>query len=405
MEVGRLNRSSGSHNGALQHKGAAMKPDRILQTIDKVLTSAGLDTSTGPLSQISTTIRRALEVAGVVRPDASAQPPAARPSASPKAALNRVLPLTGAVSPAVAGAEPTASRSQFLTLKHSNHHASRCFKLFIPSTYANQPMPLIVMLHGCKQNPDDFAAGTRMNGLAEQHGFLVAYPEQSARDNGANCWNWFERAQQSRDGIEPASIAGIVGQIGSAYQVDASRVFVAGLSAGAAMAVILGATYPEVFAGVAAHSGLPLGAAHSVVSAFAAMQRTPEALDPDRTCAALPTIVIYGDADSTVRAANGAAIVAQSVAAYSQARMPLQKRTGTAMRSVGNTCSTTEYVAADGGVRVAECVVHGGNHAWFGGSNTGTYTDANGPDASAEIVRFFLLSQPQPQLQPPAPQA
>jgi poly(hydroxyalkanoate) depolymerase family esterase len=323
---------------------------------------------------------------------APAAPPMSPPTAPP-------IP-----APTAANAHPAAHRqampqpggSQFLAMAHSNYRASRAFKLFVPASYAGVPMPLLVMLHGCKQNPDDFAAGTRMNALAEQHGFLVAYPAQTMRDNLANCWNWFERAQQVRGGVEPELIAGIVAQIGIAYAVESSRVFVAGLSAGAAMAVILGATYPEVFAGVAAHSGLPLGAAHDVASAFSAMQGAAAATAAATRQPAVPTLVIYGDADPTVAPGNGAAVVAQSVRAHGRSNTPLQAQPrSSADASVGTaaslrTSTTTDYRDASGRLRVSECVVHGGKHSWFGGSAQGSYTDANGPDASAEIVRFFL---------------
>ena len=365
-------------------------------------------------------------VTSTTAPTATATPTAAPPQAPPRSATAFRAPLPAAQpatppaptsapsSPTTASpsarqssppadthlsrhgkAVPAPGRSEFLALSHSNHRASRAFKLFVPATYAGAPMPLIVMLHGCKQNPDDFAAGTRMNELAEQHGFLVAYPAQTVRDNMANCWNWFERAQQVKGGVEPELIAGIVGQIISSHEVDASRVFVAGLSAGAAMAVILGAAYPEVFAGVAVHSGLPLGAAHDVASAFSAMQGAASSSATTRVQPAVPTIVIYGDADQTVAPGNGAAVVAQSLRAYAQSNTPLQAqpRASTAAASLRSSV-TTDYLDAEGRARVTECVVHGGKHTWFGGSAQGSYTDAHGPDASAEIVRFFLQPPP-----------
>jgi poly(hydroxyalkanoate) depolymerase family esterase len=284
---------------------------------------------------------------------------------------------------------------QFLTLSHVNGKGSRGYKLFIPSAYADKPLPLVVMLHGCKQNPDDFARGTRMNALAQQHGFMVAYPAQTARNNGANCWNWFERHEQHREGVEPSLIAGIVNDIGSAYAVDESRVFVAGLSAGAAMAVILGATYPDVFSAVAAHSGLPVGAAHDVASAFAAMQgrNAPTAAAGNRF--AVPTLVIHGDADHTVASSNGATIVDQAIKQFSASNTPLQKNQRSNELRNGKRYSATEYTDIYGNNRVEEWVVHGGAHNWFGGSAEGSYTDPLGPDASAEIVRFFLAQKPQ----------
>ncbi|MEO5695572.1 MAG: PHB depolymerase family esterase [Burkholderiaceae bacterium] len=292
--------------------------------------------------------------------------------------------------------DPAQEHGRFTSHTHAIGSASRAYKLYVPASYGEQPMPLILMLHGCKQNPDDFAAGTRMNELAEEHGFLVAYPAQTARDNGANCWNWFNRSEQTRDGEEPSLLAGIVEQIAASHRVDATRVYVAGLSAGASMAVILGVTHPEVFTAVGAHSGLPLGAAHDVPSAFAAMQGMRAGL-PGQTPAtpvnrrAVPTIVFHGDADTTVTASNGGDIVAQAVDAFGNGSgTTLMKHVLPKTADAGRASTTTRYVDAAGQARVERWDVHGGSHAWFGGSSAGSYTDATGPDASAEMVRFFL---------------
>ncbi|MBH1958269.1 MAG: PHB depolymerase family esterase, partial [Burkholderiales bacterium] len=249
-----------------------------------------------------------------------------------------------------------------------------------------EPVPMIVMLHGCQQGPEDFALGTRMNKLADQHGFLVAYPRQTSRSNGANCWNWFEPSEQVSGGHEPSLIAGIVDAVGQDFAVDQSRVFVAGLSAGAAMAIILGQTYPEVFAGVAAHSGLPFRAAHDVMSAFSAMRGQgssdgmPGVVHEGRP---IRTFVLHGDADATVDIANGLAITQHAVAAFQNAKQPIAM---SARSKEGN----INFVSSSGQVMVRECIVAGGGHAWFGGNSEGSYTQDGGPDASAEIVRFFL---------------
>lgn len=355
------------------HIGSPVKsiasPEKISQTIDRALDAAGLLRNGGPHDSIRQTIDSALRAAGLA-PSANAD----------------VLPDIDA--PAV------GDDGQFVTRCHTSAHGSRLYKLFVPSCHDSgngAPLPLVVMLHGCKQNPDDFAAGTRMNQLAEQHGFLVAYPAQTARANGSNCWNWFERAHQHRGGAEPSLLAGIVADVARTHAVDDGRVFAAGLSAGAAMAVILAREYPELFAAVAVHSGLPAGAAHDVPSAFAAMQgrgasdaQTPS---PPR---AVPTIVFHGDADATVTAVNGAAVAGQAVSAFERQRAPLRRITEIAASAGGKHCTVTRFVDADGDSAVEEWVVHGGAHAWFGGSAAGSYTDPRGPDASAEIVRFFL---------------
>ena len=344
-----------------------MSIDSISQTIDRALTAAGLNTRSGPIQTVTATIERALAAAGI--------------------AQRRVAP-----APTAAHATTTTATGtgQFLALSHADGKTKRSYKLYVPSTYAGKPMPLIVMLHGCKQNPDDFAAGTRMNELAERDGFLVAYPAQTARENGANCWNWFEPAQQARDGAEPSIIAGIVDAIGASHEVDASRVFVAGLSAGAAMAVILGATYPEVFAGVGAHSGLPVGAAHDVPTAFSAMAGRRARSRNSVRGVGVPTIVFHGDADTTVASSNGQAIVEEAIAAFARSETTLRKVSGDGPARDGANWSTTNYVDAVGRHRVEAWTVRGGAHTWFGGSPEGSYTDAGGPDASAEMVRFFL---------------
>ncbi|MEP7284099.1 MAG: PHB depolymerase family esterase, partial [Rubrivivax sp.] len=212
------------------------------------------------------------------------------------------------------------------------------------------------------------------------------------RANGSNCWNWFEPAQQERAGEEPSVLAGIIGDIGHHHPVQAGRVFVAGLSAGAAMAVILGRTYPELFAGVAAHSGLPVGAASDVSSAFAAMQGRGAAQDrAGHGGPGVRTIVFHGDADATVTSPNGEAIVTQAVDAYARSGAPLRKQTRLDAVVGGRRCTTTEFTGSSGESTMVEAwTVHGGAHAWYGGSPAGSFTDAAGPDASSEIVRFFL---------------
>lgn len=354
----------------------------ISHTIDRALTAAGLTTKTGPLKGVTETIEKALAAAGLSRLRVASPRPA-----SPLFRTPRPMAPDGSTNQRTS---PVAGVGQFLTLSHGSGAASRAYKLYVPSGHGGEPLPLIVMLHGCKQNPDDFAAGTRMNELAERDGFLVAYPSQTARENGANCWNWFDPSEQSRDGVEPSLIAGIVGEIRRSYEVDESRVFVAGLSAGAAMAVILGATHPEIFAGVAAHSGLPSGAAHDVQSAFSAMQGRAAPPRRDMRRPAVPTIVIHGDTDATVSSSNGDAIVEQAVLAHAQSNQALLKRTRLGSSVAGKTVTTTDFVDGDGNPRVEAWAVHGGAHAWFGGNPEGSYTDPTGPDASEEIVRFFL---------------
>ncbi len=240
------------------------------------------------------------------------------------------------------------------------------------------------MLHGCTQSPDDFAAGTRMNESAEEQVFLVAYPEQTQAANGQKCWNWFNPRDQTHGAGEPSLIAGITKRVMADYAVDPRRVYAAGLSAGGAAAAVLAATYPGVFAAVGVHSGLPCGAAHDVPSAFAAMQRGGAAGASPRASRLVPTIVFHGDRDATVNKLNGDAVVAQAGQGAS-----LSARRARGQVPGGYSFDHTVWTDNTGRSMVEQYVVHGAGHAWFGGSPTGTYTDPRGPNATAEMVRFF----------------
>jgi poly(hydroxyalkanoate) depolymerase family esterase len=244
-----------------------------------------------------------------------------------------------------------------------------------------------------------------MNALADQHGFLVIYPAQAANANGSRCWNWFRPEDQIRDSGEPSLIAGITREVASAYRVDARRTFVAGMSAGASMAVILGAMYPELYFAVGAHSGLPYGAAHDMPSAFSAMQggavlpgrfQPPSAAPPDRAQApsSTPTIVFHGDNDRTVNARNADAIVEQVTVAGSD-RQPLRANVQTGTAPGGRRYRRTDYLDHANQTVVEHWMVHGAGHAWSGGSPNGSFTDPAGPDASAEMVRFFFSRRPE----------
>ncbi|RYE75725.1 MAG: PHB depolymerase family esterase, partial [Oxalobacteraceae bacterium] len=252
----------------------------------------------------------------------------------------------------------------------------------IPSTYAGEPAPLVVMLHGCKQNPDDFAAGTGMNALAEEQGCLVVYPAQAKNANGSNCWNWFQANDQRRDRGEPSIIAAITQQVMRDYKVDPERVYVAGLSAGGAMAAILASEYPDLYKAAGVHSGLPTGAAQDVASAFAAMNSGAPL--KARSGATVPVIVFHGDRDKTVHPQNGHHVLAHHTG----------PRPGAAATEKGKAPNGRSYTRAihrnAGGKLMAEhWTVHGSGHAWSGGSKRGSYTDPQGPDASREMLRFF----------------
>lgn len=277
--------------------------------------------------------------------------------------------------------ERAHAAGQFITGQHTSKGQGRSYKLYIPPAADQQPRPLVVMLHGCTQDADDFAAGTRMNEAAQQQGLYVLYPEQAQGANPSRCWNWFKHTHQRRDRGEPALLASMVLEISRQHAIDRSRIYVAGLSAGGAMAAILGDTHPELFAAVGVHSGLPAGAATDLASAYAAMQGQGAA--PIAGVPARPTIVFHGDQDSTVHPVNGQ----RAVRAQALASAPDSSR----LRS-GNGRDYTQHVYRDAAGRpVAEhWVVHGSGHAWSGGSAQGSYTDPKGPDATREMLRFFL---------------
>jgi poly(hydroxyalkanoate) depolymerase family esterase len=272
----------------------------------------------------------------------------------------------------------------------SNEAGSRTYKLYIPSRYRGEPLPLIVMLHGCKQSPDDFAVGTRMNELAEERGFLVAYPAQPSSANPAKCWNWFSARDQLRGRGEPSLIAGITRQIIGDIAVDPRRVYIAGLSAGGAAAAIMGLAYPDLYAAIGVHSGLACGAAKDMPSAFAAMRQGGSCL-MEGARPPLPTIVFHGDRDSTVSPVNGDQVIAQSKAA---AEFHPTIRHG---HSAGGV-NYTQTIQADSSGRpiLEQWVLHGVGHAWSGGSPAGSYTDPRGPDASREMLRFFSENPREP---------
>ncbi len=292
------------------------------------------------------------------------------------------------VTPEVIPSSPQAG-GQFVDGTYSNTAGTRAYKLYIPSGYTGQAVPLVVMLHGCTQRPVDFAADTHMNVLAEGETFLVAYPEQAPSANGSKCWNWFQESDQQRDGGEPSLIAGITRQIMSQYQVDVSRVYVAGMSAGGAMAVIMAAMYPDLYAAVGVHSGLAYGAAHDLPSAFAAMQQgTVYHARPLQET--IPLITFHGDGDTTVAPVNADCLLDQWLQAASAVlgSVPGMKVERGQVAN-GHAYTRCIYHDVSGRALMEQWTVHQAGHGWSGGSLSGSYTDPQGPNASTEMVRFF----------------
>jgi poly(hydroxyalkanoate) depolymerase family esterase len=341
--------------------------------------AAGRLTRDGKLAEAAAAVQRAL-----------AEPVGAGTHTAAMPAAQEIDEVIDVVEPAPAPA--SARQSQFLASSFTGAAGTRSFKLFVPAGRAGQALPLVVMLHGCTQDPDDFAAGTRMNALAEELGFLVLYPAQAPRSNAQKCWNWFSPLDQRRGSGEPALLAGMTRHAMQTHNVDPDRVYVAGLSAGGAMAAILAREYPELFAAAGVHSGIAPGSARDVQSAFAVMQSGPEGGAGPRGASAArgaPVIAFHGSADKTVAPANGAAVVAAALAGTgSTATVTSEALTGggrPAKRSVWRDTSDP------GAPSLAEhWLVQGAPHAWSGGAAAGSYTDPAGPDASREMLRFFL---------------
>lgn len=247
--------------------------------------------------------------------------------------------------------------------------------------------PLVVMLHGCTQSPEDFARGTQMNLLADELGFVVAYPQQSPAANPQKCWNWFRPGDQHRDRGEPGQLAGITRQIIAECHIDQERVYIAGLSAGGAAAAIMAAQYPELYAAVGIHSGLGCGIARDIPSALSAMRRGGATLAAPSRQPFVPVITFHGDHDATVSEVNSRQIVAAASAASGKS-LTVRMEKGRSVSGRRYTCA--QSVDSAGTVIIEQWTVEGSGHAWSGGDASGSYTDPTGPEASRAMMRFFL---------------
>lgn len=321
-------------------------------------------------------------------------PEHAKPLGEVLASLQRVnrLPPAGKPFGKPTISPPVPAGARFERKTFSCAAGARDYKVYVPATAHRGKRPLLVMLHGCTQNPDDFALGTGMNILAEEHGFIAAYPGQTAAANSSVCWNWFNLKDQTRGEGEPAIIAGITQAMISDYEIDPRRVYVAGLSAGGAMALVMALSYPELYAAAGVHSGLPYGLARDLPSAFAAMrgQPMPMRMGSGKTRKKHPqpdvrTIVFHGESDHTVSPSNGELIVAQARASLRHSTQELQ------MGRSGNRAYRRTVIKDERGtIHLEYWAITGLAHAWSGGRPEGSYTDPLGPDASREMLRFFL---------------
>ena len=394
------------------------------QFLKKILAAGRLVTS-GRVGEATAAIQRAL-AAGQPAPDAAPSPGRAMVAAEhAHAAPSADVSVVDAPSPVettwienLFGKEPAVverpGESRFLESSFTCAAGTRTFKLFEPAGAGDTPRPLVVMLHGCTQSPDDFAAGTRMNELAGGQNVFVLYPAQAPRSNAHKCWNWFVPADQRRGDGEPALIAGMTRHVMQTHRIDPGRVFVAGLSAGGAMAAILAREYPDLYAAAGIHSGVAPGIAHDVASAFTVMKSgpgtasawqtslpaslslwpQPVAPTPDAALDALPAvpvIVFHGDADSTVSSANGDAVIAAALAsAAAGTRDDSEGASATGQRKFRRSVWRADGSSAKAPSLAEQWVVRGAPHAWSGGAAAGSYTDPAGPDASREMLRFFL---------------
>lgn len=292
---------------------------------------------------------------------------------------------------------------------YSSAAGKRQYFVYTPASYQiGAAVPLVMMLHGCQQTALNFAIGTRMNQLADQHNFIVAYPQQASSANIGGCWNWFLTANQQRGQGEPALIAGIVDAIQqnrAQWSIDARRVYVAGMSAGGALAAILGATYPDIFAAVGVHSGVEYGAARNQIMALQAMRLGgPDPLGQGQAAytamgdvaRVVPTIVFHGTNDNIIAPINGDQVIQQwmetdQLASNGAYRPDFANPASTTTGQVTSGYSYTTFLWNDSHNATVQSYwkVSGLGHAWAGGDPAGSFTDPLGPDASAAFYAFF----------------
>lgn len=324
-------------------------------------------------------------------PDLTETAPAAEPASPPEAPATLEPDAHPAPPPQARKPEPSSapkrrSTEGFSRQSFSTGKRAIDYRLYVPPGLVGTA-PLVVMLHGCTQDPEDFARGTQMNALAQERGFIVAWPEQPATRNPQKCWNWFRPNDQRRGRGEPSLIAGLTRAIIAENDIDPARVYIAGLSAGGAAAAILAEAYPDIYAAVGIHSGLACGSAKDVPTAFAAMKRANRAAATRKKANFVPTITVHGDRDQTVHPSNSDAIIE---AAASNPRLLAPSRKVTQGEAPGGRSFTrTQLADSEGRTWIEHWEISGGGHAWSGGNEAGSYADPAGPDASRAMVDFF----------------
>ncbi len=292
-------------------------------------------------------------------------------------------PVVEVPPPALRHGDP--ADAQFLTRRFANHAGSRTYRLYVPGVRPVGPMPLLVVLHGGQQTAEEFAEATGFNDLAEEMGWMVAWPAQATSANPSRFWNWYRPEDQRRDEGEPALIAGITLAVMHDWPVDPRRVYVVGLSAGGAMAAAMGVLYPDLYAAVGVHSGLAYGVADDLSSAFSAMRAGGEGVRVPARGRAAPAIVFHGDRDGTVHPANGEAVFHQ----FAAGRDGLVPTVEQGRRPGGRAYSRTIHADAAGLAVLEHWTVHGAGHAWSGGCPSSRFADPDGPDAADAMMRFF----------------
>lgn len=320
---------------------------------------------------------------------ASALARKARPLAAATKMQQALLGLAPAKRPARRAKSrlPRPAPGSFINGEFQNRHGALAYRLYTPVGSARRRMPLVVMLHGCGQTAVDFALGTQMNRLADELGFLVLYPQQNQSANLARCWNWHDPKHQMRGRGEPAVMAGLTRHAIALARANPSRIYVAGLSAGAGAAAVLGAAYPELFVAVGIHSGVAQGKAHSLSTALSAMRGRAAPKPTARTRRPLPMIVFQGDRDRVVHPSNAGEFLANL---ENSRPGPLVSQSFSGQSDRGHAFTRKVYKSAAGDVLLEVWTIHGSGHGWSGGHAAGSYTDPAGPDASREMLRFFL---------------